>query len=577
MAKKLARFDNSKHPRGSKGRFVETPDPPGLAKARVYGTDNSSRKASRKRLSKSQEAKLDEIILARASKRDSLKASSGSQLSKARVYGSDTEARKLMLSRMNQAQKLRLLAAFDIADKQLVEAVAKAKASTDPTKRSRLSPEEKAAKEASKAEEKAAKEAEKQRKKDEQLRDKAQKADALAASVLAKDKKARKDIEDSLNSKLYSKVEPYTGAISYAIKAKDGKPVLPTAPTIRKPLKRSKVEIVDGSVEIWRDQEDLKKFTGNFKVKSEKGFKYGVEYEGRAVVLNQSQTMIEFEGERVHGVVSDHTKLRDFDNQRVVSRMLTAMQYVEDYTDRKTKPPAIKWVETYHGKIDKDVLLLNGKDGLYGGVEIHHMDQWSLRRFDDITNKLKYNEKTKLFEDGAISVEEAKKQMSDLVEWVYDKTPSGKTEWQWRIKLAPQDQRELVLLPAGAHNATSKKLYSLLHPPGVHPDTGKKAEFGIPISSDPNGRDWFNGWNARFWREYYRREAYIMRQEVNRRLKKGELDVGQFGGMVEVARKKQASEFTWQVSESAISQGKRKVIMQDFLGDRSSWNHKYKE
>lgn len=335
--------------------------------------------------------------------------------------------------------------------------------------------------------------------------------------------------------------------------------------------------VVDGKVEIWQGQENLAKHTGGFKVRKEKNFEYGVEYEGKPVVLNRSQTVMEFEGERIYGVVSDHTKLRDFDNQKVMDRLLKSMQYVEDFTDRKTKPPAIDWVETYHGKIDKDVLLLNGKDGKYGGVEIHHMDQWALTRFDEITGKLKYNKKTNSYEDGEITVEEAKRQMSDLVEWVHDKTPSGKWDWQWRIKLASQDQRKLVMLPAGAHNATSKKLYSLLHPPGVHPDTGKKAEFGIPIASNEYGRDWFNGWNARFWNEYYRREAYIMRRELNRRIASGDMKLEDIPDMTDISRAKQTRDHEWQVNENKVNKSKRKAIMVDFLEERTHWNGKYKE
>ena len=351
MAKKLARFDNSKHPRGSKGRFVETPDPPGLAKARVYGTDNSSRKASRKRLSKSQEAKLDEIILARAGKRDSLKASSNSQLSKARVYGSETEARKLMLSRMNQAQKLRLLAAFEAADKQLAEAVAKAKAEaeakTEPkeaeaktkTKRPKLTPEEKAAKEAKKAQEKAAKEAEKQRKAEEKAAKEAEKEAKIAATA----SKARKKALDLLAGKQYKGVETLDTINRYSIKAENGMPVLPKEPTARPKVNRSNINFSGDRVDIWQGQPELAKHTGGFKVKREKGYKYSVDVDGKEVLLNRNETMITFEGERVHGVPSIHSRLREIDNDNLVARLAESMQHVENHVDRSIKAPAIDW------------------------------------------------------------------------------------------------------------------------------------------------------------------------------------------------------------------------------------------
>ena len=137
MAKKLARFDNSKHPRGSKGRFVETPDRPKTAKK---------------------------------------------PLIKATVYQTEDGKRKLKITGLSLKQKKKLLAEFVAAEarikaerlKQEAEAKAKAEAKTEAeaktkakTKRPKLTPEEKAAKEASKAEQKEAKEAEKQRKAEE--------------------------------------------------------------------------------------------------------------------------------------------------------------------------------------------------------------------------------------------------------------------------------------------------------------------------------------------------------------------------------------------------------------------------
>ena len=63
MAKKLANFDSSKHPRGSKGRFVETPDQPKtpkktLLKATVYQTEDGKRKLRLTGLTLEQKKKL---------------------------------------------------------------------------------------------------------------------------------------------------------------------------------------------------------------------------------------------------------------------------------------------------------------------------------------------------------------------------------------------------------------------------------------------------------------------------------------------------------------------------------------
>ena len=565
MAKKLARFDNSKHPRGSKGRFVETPDPPGLAKARVYGTDNSSRKASRKRLSKSQEAKLDEIILARASKRDSLKASSGSQLSKARVYGSDTEARKLMLSRMNQAQKLRLLAAFDIADKQLVEAVAKAKASTDPTKRSRLSPEEKAAKEAEKKAKTEAKEAEKQRKAEE----KAQK-DAEAKALREKlDGKVRDAVKKSLDGTAYKKAELLDTINRYSIDAETGKPKLPKAPTERPEIARSRLDITEKGIEIWKAQPELGKHTGGFKTKVNKDFSYTAEVDGKEIVLNTNKTSFIFEGEVVQGIPSIHNRLRDFSDEQLVNKLAEAVQHVENHVERSIKAPAFEWSPKYHGDIPKEYVAANGKVGEYGGAEIHHIDQWAKKSFNSINSKLLYNETLKRFEDGEITIEEAKTQMKALLR------PADSVKSGYEIDVAGVGERKLVILPAGAHNFTNPTIYDALHPEGIHPDTGKAEKFGIPKTGD-GGREWFNGWNERFWAEFYRREAYIMRQEVNRRMTKGGLSKETVKTHWDSAIEGQKRELAWQKNQRKNINNIKKTILVDFLGERKFWTGKYK-
>ena len=549
MAKKLARFDNSKHPRGSKGRFVETPDQPKLAKARVYGTDNSSRTAKRKGLSKSQEAKLDEIILARASKRDSLKASSGSQLSKARVYGSDTEARKLMLSRMNQAQKLRLLAAFEAADKQLAEAVAKAKAEaeakTEPkeaeaktkTKRPKLTPEEKAAKEAKKVEEKEAL------------------AKPATVAPVKKVEALRKLLE--VNYKDTPDLE-YTP--KYTLND-EGLPKLPTAGRAHPPAKKSRIDFSGKGLEVWRDQPQYGKMQGKWK--DIRDYEYKAELGGEVTVLNKNKLSVTFEGERVYGIPSIHTHLRETTDQKLFSDMARYVSYVEN--SGKVPPPALSWVKTRHGIIYSDLVGYNKKPGEYGVCELHHHEQWTRRRFTEITDKLTYNEKTKRFEDGEISVEGARRQMKELVEPM---TEGGKD--YLRIKIQDQGDRSVVVLPAGAHNATSK-MYEALHPLGITLDgEPKRVKYGIPDTGEYGRETWFNGWNKRFWTEYYRREVYIMRQEIVRRMQKGDITQDQAEQYWKSGIESVTSTYKYKKYQSDNNTSIRKAIIQDFLTKRDT-------
>ena len=455
MAKKLAKFDSSKHPRGSKGRFVETPDEPKtvkktLLKATVYQTEDGKRKLKITGLSLKQKKKLlAEFVAAEAR-------------IKAERLKQEAEAKA-------KAEAVASVVAKAV-DKVVAKTLAEAKAKT---KRPKLTPEEKAAKEASKAEQKEAKEAEKQRKAEEKAAKEAEKEAKIAATA----SKARKKALDLLAGKQYKGVETLDTINRYSIKAENGMPVLPKEPTARPKVNRSNINFSGDRVDIWQGQPELAKHTGGFKVKREKGYKYSVDVDGKEVLLNRNETMITFEGERVHGVPSIHSRLREIDNDNLVARLAESMQHVENHVDRSIKAPAIDWSETYHGKVDKNLLKLSGEEGKYGGAEIHHIDQWSKVSFKSVTDRL---------DNADISVEQAKDEMKGLLVFMNDKTKAGGSVYadMWRIDPAKLGDRDLVILPAGAHNFTSTTLYPYLHPEGIHPETGKRAEFGIPVTGD---------------------------------------------------------------------------------------------
>lgn len=277
-------------------------------------------------------------------------------------------------------------------------------------------------------------------------------------------------------------------------------------PTVRKVVNEDSFEVTaEGRVEIWRNSED-KKFHETFKFKTNRDYEYKVEHEGQEIVLNRHSNAIEMHGERVNGVPSYYPNLREMPSERLINSMAKTMSLVED---KSNQPEVPEWKPTYHGKIDKNLVRSQkGIPGDYGKMQIHHMHQWSRARFDEITNAVK---------SGAKTLDEARNQMRELL--VEDPSKKG---IGYSIKLEKRTDREMVIVPEGAHSFTSP-LYRANHPYGIHPDTGKEVKFGIPEEGD-SGRDWFNKtFRPDFWREYYRRYSFVAMNEVNRRIRSGDL------------------------------------------------------
>ena len=514
MAKKLARFDNSKHPRGSKGRFVETPDRPKTAKkplikATVYQTEDGKRKLKITGLSLKQKKKLlAEFVAAEAR-------------IKAERLKQEAEAKA-------KAEAVASVVAKAV-DKVVAKTLAEAKAKT---KRPKLTPEEKAAKEASKAEPKEAL------------------AKPATVAPVKKVEALRKLLE--VNYKDTPDLE-YTP--KYTLND-EGLPKLPTAGRAHPPAKKSRIDFSGKGLEVWRDQPQYGKMQGKWK--DIRDYEYKAELGGEVTVLNKNKLSVTFEGERVYGIPSIHTHLRETTDQKLFSDMARYVSYVEN--SGKVPPPALSWVKTRHGIIYSDLVGYNKKPGEYGVCELHHHEQWTRRRFTEITDKLTYNEKTKRFEDGEISVEGARRQMKELVEPM---TEGGKD--YLRIKIQDQGDRSVVVLPAGAHNATSK-MYEALHPLGITLDgEPKRVKYGIPDTGEYGRETWFNGWNKRFWTEYYRREVYIMRQEIVRRMQKGDITQDQAEQYWKSGIESVTSTYKYKKYQSDNNTSIRKAIIQDFL------------
>lgn len=521
MAKKLAKFNSSKHPRGHHGRFVETPDLPKAA-------DQSNKSAQYRRIAKQTRSIIKE----------------------AKAQAEIRQARLDLLGEMSAAQRRRLVSI--LADKAetkagseevtpfkvgiLAEDGTKAPTEAKP-KRPKLTPEEKAARDTRKAEEKVARQAERQRKAEEKAAKEKEKAvkeaERLAKKQLKADEKAAREAEraerEAIAEADKAKYEEYKARAKAKmydnIKAGEKEPLkipIKREPTSRPEPQKDSVTFTDKGIDIWQGKPEFGKFEAGFKVRQAKEFEYAVEHEGQKLVLNRSRKVYEYGGETVEGIPDTHHKLRELKNEQLFSRLAEAMRHTENSTKSITAP-APKWLSSIHGSIPKEFVRSKKGAGDYGEMQIHHVDQWAQRRFDEITSQLKYNLKTKKFEDGEITLEDAKAQMGELLVKREGVDKNGNAKTWWEISPKAQQDRRLVVLAAGTHEVTSP-LFLANHPKGIHPETGKLETFGIPEDGD-SGRDYFNAWRAGFWAQHHRREAFIYRQEINRRVREGTMTV----------------------------------------------------
>lgn len=282
----------------------------------------------------------------------------------------------------------------------------------------------------------------------------------------------------------------------------------PRLPTARPPADISNVEFSDKGIEVWKDN-DLRKPRDGFKVQTDRNFIFSADLDGGdKVVLNRHQNVFELDGERVMGVPHLHPKLKESSDQTLFDSLARCMSYVEGKS-KGVEPPAPDWKPTFHGKVDKQHLAARG----YGQMQIHHIDQWAQRAFKGITDAV---------DDGRMTLDEAKAEMRKLLRPVTKTTKSGAVKQGWEINIQEVKDRRLVVLAGGTHDFTSP-LYSRLHPIGINPDTGKREEFGIPKTGEGGREPWFTNFRNKLWTEYYRRETFVLRQELSTRIAKGDL------------------------------------------------------
>jgi hypothetical protein len=253
----------------------------------------------------------------------------------------------------------------------------------------------------------------------------------------------------------------------------------------------------DGRIRVWQGKR-YAKFRPGFQVSRDRNFEYGVEYKGINLTLNKNKVVYKLLGETVQGVPESLThNLNTAKPQSLFYNLARTMSFVEG-----GQPPSPTWQPAYNRVPDKSVLY----KGKYGKIEIHHIEQWAKEPFERINRD---------YESGKISLDEAKERTRNILK------PATDSSSGYAVDIKGQDTRKFVLLAAGSHNFTSP-LYEANHPLGYHPDTGEKVRFGIPKTGS-GGRGEYDKWRPKFWREVYRREAFIIGQEINRRVARGEI------------------------------------------------------
>lgn len=286
-------------------------------------------------------------------------------------------------------------------------------------------------------------------------------------------------------------------------------------PTARYVVSVDSLSLREGKVFVWDNLPESKQYKNGFKARVDKQHQYSVEYNGNELVLSRNRNEYKYLGETVQGVPSLSPRLRSDSNEKVIRDLAKVMSQVEGWDTKGEKPTAPEWKPALHGSID-DKSLVRSREGIgkYGGMQIHHVDQWLKGSLDKIVKE---------YEAGAIDLDTAKSQTSELMNKVTIQAKKGEKS-DYEIDVLPSSERKFVILAGGLHDINSP-LYYANHPMGIDVDspTFKLRKYGIPKTGD-GSREWFDSqFRPGFWAEVYRRETYVLSGEVNRRLRKGEI------------------------------------------------------
>ncbi|MEH2183046.1 hypothetical protein [Nostoc sp.] len=111
------------------------------------------------------------------------------------------------------------------------------------------------------------------------------------------------------------------------------------------------LSVKDNRLTIWDGKPELAKAQGGFKTRKVKGYEYSVEVDGKQAVLNRNTNMHEYMGDRIYGMPSLTPRLAAMTPVQLADGLAKYMTKVE--TNDSTVPD---WLPTYHGKVDKSLV-----------------------------------------------------------------------------------------------------------------------------------------------------------------------------------------------------------------------------
>lgn len=471
LTSRRGKFNSSKHPRGAKGRFTSTPDEvkaPKIRKAKRLG--GSAKSASRQLVS--------DIKTGKRIEREKLEL----------LGRMDASTRNRVVSAL-KAIKTPASSTGDVITKTPVKG----------SKKPKLSEAEKRVADLNKTLDKNTKAAAKLQK--------------MKLKDLKKDKDARKlarRVERANQKGVPAPFVPWSAKDNNTILGKDSRPKPSDRADLRKPVTRESLKVTEKKVYIW-EGDPSGKYKGNFRERVDRNFKYEVKVGDDVLTLNTQTRVMVYDGEVVKGVPSLNARLREVDNKKIVDELALNAKYVEAWDRDKVAVPAPRWDVNHMG--GKNLPEQYKPERGFGGMELHHINQWSNRNFRDVRDDL---------DSGKITLDDAKTEMRGMLR------PNPNIKSGYEIAAAPKGERAYVVLPAGLHNfSEGKKVYEANHPDGIHPDTGQVSTFGLADKDkgsafgESEGRQYHNRVRDGFWGEYRRREVFVLQGELNRRLRKG--------------------------------------------------------
>ena len=270
-----------------------------------------------------------------------------------------------------------------------------------------------------------------------------------------------------------------------------------------------------------------------YKIVDNPGHEYQVKHSGKMLTLNKIPRTIEYAGEFTDGV----PKLIGDPKSASTELLAKGLARAEKGAKKGTAPT---WDTDIHGDLGVPNKLvkhsfIDGKREPLLGMQVHHVDRWA----KDPSRIIESD-----FHAGKIT--EAERYQRHAQQQKLEIQKDGNVVY--KLDIAPQGQRRFVVLAGGVHQGGTP-LYQANHPAFLNKDTKEfDATVGLPYLGE-GGRQWFNKYRGKFWKEYHRDELRGIVGEINHRVSKGE-DIGKIKGIYET----ELARLTSKVNQSTMEE-----------------------